>query len=32
MNFTFDNQALRGRMWEGDALYLTGNGKTVSIY
>lgn len=24
MNLTFDNQALRGRMWEGDALYLTG--------
>lgn len=25
MSFTFDNQALRGRMWEGDVLYLTGN-------
>lgn len=25
MKFTFDNQALRGRMWEGDVLYLTGN-------
>ena len=29
MNFTFDNQALRGRMWDGDALYLTGNGNPI---
>ena len=25
MRFTFDNQALRGQLWEGDAQYLTGN-------
>lgn len=29
MNLTFDNQALRGRGWEGDALYLGGNGNPV---
>lgn len=26
MNLSFDNQALRGRIWEGDALYMPGNG------
>lgn len=25
MNVSFNNQALRGRTWEGDALYITGN-------
>lgn len=29
MNFTFDNQALKGRIWEGDALYQTGNENSI---
>lgn len=29
MNFTFDNQVLRGRIWEGDARYLADNENPV---
>ncbi len=29
MNITFDNQSLRGRMWEGDVLYQPENGNSI---
>ena len=29
MNLSFDDQALRGQVWEGEALYLPDNGRSV---